>query len=181
VRIVRDVAVFPRWNGSDVWTHIKNVGIGIGFGSFVALYRSMTEALGALHALGFCHCDIKPTNILCDATRSSFCLADFGSAVPHGTRIHEISPTFAGPVSLSSGVACHTDDYFSMAVTFAAVCTMRKPAWTHGAGGGRRCIRFKCPQRGFAAFPWPPPMWTMQQARDATAMIHRMYRQSTYV
>jgi serine/threonine protein kinase len=177
IRVMRDFAVYPRWSGADVWTNVMRVGIPLGFREFTVLRHSIMEALRALHSLGFCHCDIKPPNILCNVDRSAFCLSDFGSAVPHGGRMHEMSPSFAGPVAMTSRIACATDDYFAAALTLVAVCTMKKPAWTRSAAktarGGH--IRFECPSRGSATFHWPPPLWTTQQAARATALLKRTY------
>ena len=40
----------------------------------------LCRALAYLHALGICHRDIKPRNMLCDVTTGEFRLCDFGSA-----------------------------------------------------------------------------------------------------
>lgn len=165
------VAVFPRWSGSDVWTHCVRTRTSLPAGAMIRLLQHICIALKTIHRKGFCHCDIKPTNILCVDAYHRFGLADAGAMTPQGSRLHEISPTFAGPVACAQGVAAATDDFFALVLTALAICHLRKPQWTHAqmrpphprVFWARDRVQFLCPTRGAAAFAWPPTLWTRAQ------------------
>lgn len=176
------IAIFDRWH-SDVWTACTRACISLPAGSCARMLHDGASALRYLHLSGWCHCDIKPSNILCNSSFSSFCVCDLGAAVAHGGMVQQYSPRFCGPCAASSGVADPRDDMISLALSVVACATLSKPKWTHSHPPTETCravrilggrIVFFCSRRGACSFPWPPIAWTRSQELVFAKRLNRM-------
>lgn len=76
------------------------------------------EALGALHALGYCHCDLKPANILVSAGGRTKVI-DLGQASPVGTKKQRIqgTPDFIAPEQVKCLPVTPRTDVFNLGAT----------------------------------------------------------------
>lgn len=95
------ILVFERLNGGTVQSALEHRRLAPR--ELVRLVRRLLEALGAIHAAGWVHADIKPANIVLAACPSGGGLEpkiiDFGSAVPLNARCS--GPVFGTPEFVS--------------------------------------------------------------------------------
>jgi serine/threonine protein kinase len=96
-------------------------------GRAAAWLAQLTEALLALHAAGWAHCDVWPGNVLIDADGQP-ALADFDRATPFGQCAGAASPLYASPERLLMNApvkeAC---DVYSLGVIFHQWLAGRHP------------------------------------------------------
>jgi len=94
--------------------------------------EEMCGALGAAHALGVVHRDVKPANVIFDEVGNSY-LADFGIAVDAAATdiAPELraagSPMYASPEQARDGVATAASDQYSLAVLAWEALTAAAP------------------------------------------------------
>lgn len=69
----------------------------------MTIMTALLVGLGAIHAAGFVHCDLSPSNLLCSGKDlSALKIADFGIALETGRRHGELDLTFAGQPEFAS-------------------------------------------------------------------------------
>lgn len=87
------------------------------------------EALGKLHSLGVCHCDVKPANILFGPDGSAF-LCDFGSAQEEGNAIASTTCmfTFSDARGLAAATATRAWDLSMLLMTVLHLAGIRPKA-----------------------------------------------------
>ena len=86
--------------------------------ALVDCFARTAEALGALHAMGYCHCDLKPANILLSASGKTKVI-DLGQASPLGTKKQRIqgTPDFIAPEQVKCHAVTQQTDVFNLGVT----------------------------------------------------------------
>ena len=104
---------------------------------FAARALAVADALGALHARGFVHCDLKPENIFMDETLRGARLIDFGLARHLATAADlpaTPSDSFAGTVEYMSPEQCEglssvdaRSDVYALGVLLYEMLTGRPP------------------------------------------------------
>jgi len=84
----------------------------------VDCFARTAEALGALHALGYCHCDLKPANILLSASGKTKVI-DLGQASRLGTKKQRIqgTPDFIAPEQVKCHAVTQQTDVFNLGAT----------------------------------------------------------------
>ena len=95
----------------------------------VDVFIQTADALGALHALGYVHCDLKPNNIMVDAARRVKVI-DLGQAVKAGTAKSRIqgTPDYIAPEQVKClPVTVQTDVFNFGATMYFALCGMKLP------------------------------------------------------
>jgi serine/threonine-protein kinase len=86
--------------------------------ALVDCFVRTAEALGALHALGYCHCDLKPANILLSASGRTKVI-DLGQASPLGTKKQRIqgTPDFIAPEQVKCHAVTQQTDVYNLGAT----------------------------------------------------------------
>lgn len=95
----------------------------------VEVFIKSAEALAALHALGYVHCDLKPNNILVDAARNVKVI-DLGQAAKAGTAKSRIqgTPDYIAPEQVKClPVTVQTDVFNFGATMYWALCGKKLP------------------------------------------------------
>jgi serine/threonine-protein kinase len=98
-------------------------------GKIVDIFIQVADALDALHAQGYVHCDLKPNNILVD-THGGAKVIDFGQACKVGTAKKRIqgTPDFIAPEQVKcEPVSIRTDVFNFGATLYWALCGRSLP------------------------------------------------------
>jgi eukaryotic-like serine/threonine-protein kinase len=107
-----------------------------------AVFKQMTAGLGAIHAAGVIHRDIKPNNVMLDGEgpNLSVCITDFGLARLHQSETTRFTGgTLAGtfgymaPESLLGQPPTQATDIFAFGVVLHEVFTGERPQITSGS------------------------------------------------
>jgi serine/threonine-protein kinase len=100
-------------------------------------FARTAEALGALHAMGYCHCDLKPANILLGAGGKTKVI-DLGQASPLGTKKQRIqgTPDFIAPEQVKCHAVTHQTDVFNLGATMYWCLSGEKMPTLFTAGKG---------------------------------------------
>jgi serine/threonine-protein kinase len=87
-------------------------------GQIVDIFIQVANALDAMHTHGYVHCDLKPNNILIDATGQAKVI-DFGQACPVGTAKKRIqgTPDFIAPEQVKCDPVSIRTDVFNFGAT----------------------------------------------------------------
>jgi eukaryotic-like serine/threonine-protein kinase len=101
-----------------------------GPGDMIALAAGTASALGAIHAAGLVHCDVKPANILAAADGPR--VVDFGIAraletIAHRDHGHRGTPAYMAPEQITQGPMGPPTDVFSWASTMVFAATGTPP------------------------------------------------------
>jgi serine/threonine protein kinase len=93
----------------------------------VAVFARTAEALAALHAMGYVHCDLKPNNILIGPA-GDVKVIDFGQACKVGTVKERIqgTPDYIAPEQVKCEPCTHRTDVFNFGATMYWGLTGRK-------------------------------------------------------
>jgi serine/threonine protein kinase len=86
--------------------------------------RDLLNALKCLHEFGYVHCDVKPANIMLDASASAV-LIDLASSVREGEEVIEYSSPYS--LGLHGGQASRSLDFRCLAVALLQCATGRLP------------------------------------------------------
>jgi len=81
-------------------------------------FMRTAEALHAMHVAGYCHCDLKPANILLSASGKTKVI-DLGQATPLGTKKERIqgTPDFIAPEQVKCHAVTQQTDVFNLGAT----------------------------------------------------------------
>jgi serine/threonine-protein kinase len=96
----------------------------------VEVFIAAAEALGALHALGYVHCDLKPNNILVDAACRNVKVIDLGQAAKIGTAKTRIqgTPDYIAPEQVKLLPVTVQTDVFNLGATmYWCLCGQKLP------------------------------------------------------
>jgi len=81
----------------------------------------ISAALAHVHAMGYIHCDVKPSNILV-TTQNAFVLADFGLSVDSASSEHSCgTPGYIAP-EIFNGTCTQAADIYSLGAVFYLCC-----------------------------------------------------------
>jgi serine/threonine-protein kinase len=121
----------------------------------------LAAALGAAHARGVVHRDVKPANVLFDAS-GSVRLADFGIAKLLGgdlTRTGEVlgTPAYLAPEQVVGEPADHRADLWALGVTLYEMLVGRRPFDGPSYAAVLHAIVSTVPERPRAHMPGIPP------------------------
>ena len=134
---------------------------------FVAvLLDQLLDALHAVHRAGFVHGDVKPANLLLDATgpgRPHLWLADFGGATAVGERRASATAGYLAPEAAAGAAPEPRQDLFAAGVTATELLTGRPRPSTLPRGPLRPLL---------AAMTHADPERRPPDAADARARLH---------
>ena len=97
--------------------------------ALVDVFIQTAEALGSLHSLAYVHCDLKPNNILIDASRNVKVI-DLGQAAKAGTAKTRIqgTPDYIAPEQVKLLPVTVQTDVFNLGATmYWALCSQKLP------------------------------------------------------
>jgi eukaryotic-like serine/threonine-protein kinase len=127
---VGDLVVAPFVPGGSLEQRLASYG-ALPADLVTVLLDQLLDALGAVHAAGWVHRDVKPGNLLLDAPRSArphLWLADLGSARPTGTvGPPDGTPGYVPPEACTPTHALPTHDLYAAGVTAAELLAGRPP------------------------------------------------------
>ena len=103
----------------------------------VDCFTRTAEALGALHALNYCHCDLKPANILLSASGKTKVI-DLGQAAPLGSKKQRIqgTPDFIAPEQVKCHAVTQQTDVYNLGATMYWCLSGQKLPTLFTAGKG---------------------------------------------
>ncbi len=131
--------------GGTLWEWVKRGALG--WRAAANFGKQIAHALGAAHALGIVHRDVKPTNIMVDATTGDVRLVDFGVAlaadqerltktgVPIGTA------EYMAPEQAKAGAVGPAADLYALGVVLYEMLTGRLPF--EGSGFGAMVLKLQ--------------------------------------
>src|SRR5438477_4617921 len=109
---------------------LREIGGRMDRGEFARVAGALCDAIGAVHAAGFAHLDLKPQNIFLEGSRAR--LIDFGVARP--LRERREAGAFAGTAEYASPEQCEERaeldaraDVYALGVLFFEMLTGRPP------------------------------------------------------
>ncbi|HEY7116517.1 MAG TPA: serine/threonine-protein kinase [Tepidisphaeraceae bacterium] len=106
--------------------------------ALVDCFVQTAHALGALNEMGYCHCDLKPGNILVGADGATKVI-DLGQACPHGTKKRRIqgTPDFIAPEQVRCEAVTPRTDVFNLGATMYWCLSGEKLPTLFTAGKGQ--------------------------------------------
>ncbi|NKQ86441.1 serine/threonine-protein kinase [Rhizobium ruizarguesonis] len=93
-------ALVMEWIGSRLARLLHERPLSLG--EITLVMTSVLSGLEAIHAGGFVHCDLSPSNLLADGDLSRLKIADFGIALERGCRHGQFDLAFAGQPDFAS-------------------------------------------------------------------------------
>lgn len=177
------VGEFVRAPGNDGY---RRAGLDLRSDRIATVARGLMLAIASVHAAGYLHRDVKPSNIVIDDD-GHVTLLDFGLvSIPGDTELATTSTPFTSPMLPERGYWSHADDVFAALVSLWHVMTGRHPwSWDKAsdvtvlrdvdlfpifgrASGARITERFR------ALLARPPD--GEGAARKALALLHEVLR-----
>lgn len=104
------------------------------------LWQQLRDALDGIHALGFAHMDVKPSNI-CVTAGADFFLIDVGSIAPVGSRTHSSLAYLPMELQPARHTILTTADRSADWWMLAAVLCEKSDRGHAAPGGARPCIQ----------------------------------------
>lgn len=107
----------------------------------IRIFHQTAEALAAMHAAGYVHCDLKPNNILHSA-KGDVKLIDLGQACASGTAKERIqgTPDFIAPEQVKCKPVTPQTDVFNLGATMYYCLANEKMPTLFTAGRGENSI-----------------------------------------
>ncbi|MFF0922757.1 serine/threonine-protein kinase [Rhizobium leguminosarum] len=93
-------ALVMEWLGSRLAGFLQERPFSLG--EITSAMTSVLSGLEAIHAGGFVHCDLTPSNLLADGDLARLKIADFGIALQRGSRHDQFDLAFAGQPDFAS-------------------------------------------------------------------------------
>jgi serine/threonine protein kinase len=132
----RVLFTMPLVRGGSVATLLGDLG-ALPLGWAIELFRQALVALGAVHRVGLVHRDVKPANLLLDATGQGhphLLLSDFGAAArlgaPRLTSADSVigTPGYLAPEQLAGADPAPAQDVYAVAVVMSEMLTGTAPS-----------------------------------------------------
>lgn len=111
-------------------TPLHDAGVDPTTPAGAALLVQLCRALDYLHARGIVHGDVKPSNVLCDPSRTHLTLVDFGVARALGADVDGPlagSPPFLAPELVTGGAGDARSDLYALGITLYQLVAGRPP------------------------------------------------------
>ena len=119
-------------NGESLQQRLDRVG-QLPLSSIIAIAKQTAQALAAAHATGVIHRDVKPANILLEATTGNAKLTDFGLArATEGSSLTRSglllgTPEYIAPEQVQGAPVDHRADLFSLGSVIYTMCSGSVP------------------------------------------------------